>query len=117
MAITEGKPAVRLTADEKQGILQSVEGALNPLSIGWSVIALFGSRTDLSGSGGDIDLYLKTETIPNGVVHSLKRSLIFAIHDRLGEQKVDIILDIAGQDSSAFQKHVAQHKVDLWIKS
>ena len=53
-----------------------------------AIIYLFGSRTDDSKKGGDIDLLILSQKITLEKVIEIKLSL----YDALGEQKIDIIL-------------------------
>lgn len=54
-------------------------------------VLLFGSRTDDSRRGGDIDLYLETPTRQEQAWRKVLR-LNAALQERLGEQKLDIVL-------------------------
>ena len=54
---------------------------------------LFGSRVDDEKKGGDIDLFIKLDTklsIKEEI--NLKRKFRLALHDVIGEQKIDIII-------------------------
>jgi aminoglycoside 6'-N-acetyltransferase len=55
---------------------------------------LFGSRADLNKKGGDIDLYIETyaKTIDDAV--KMESSFLFALQDKIGEQKIDIVLNM-----------------------
>ncbi|KIM13341.1 MAG: DNA polymerase subunit beta [Sulfurovum sp. FS08-3] len=52
-------------------------------------IYLFGSRVDDSQRGGDIDLYIDTP-VENKV--SKKIDFLVALKNRIGEQKIDVVL-------------------------
>jgi len=52
-------------------------------------IYLFGSRVDDSQKGGDIDLYIDTQ-VENKV--SKKIDFLVALKNRIGEQKIDLVL-------------------------
>ncbi len=54
-------------------------------------VLLFGSRTDDSQRGGDIDLYLETPERREQAWRQVLR-LNAALQERLGEQKLDIVL-------------------------
>nr|VFK38380.1 MAG: Nucleotidyltransferase domain-containing protein [Candidatus Kentron sp. SD]VFK43523.1 MAG: Nucleotidyltransferase domain-containing protein [Candidatus Kentron sp. SD]VFK79582.1 MAG: Nucleotidyltransferase domain-containing protein [Candidatus Kentron sp. SD] len=51
-------------------------------------IYLFGSRTDDGKRGGDIDLLVMSKRIDAGG----KTAIIMELHDRLGEQRIDMIV-------------------------
>jgi predicted nucleotidyltransferase len=50
---------------------------------------LFGSRCDDFKKGGDIDLYIESETIDSPLLKRIK--LKIALEDVFGEQKVDVV--------------------------
>ena len=52
-------------------------------------IILFGSRTDDTKKGGDIDLFILSNTLPG----KEKRNIRIALEDTLGEQKMDILIE------------------------
>jgi len=52
-------------------------------------VYLFGSRTDVTKKGGDIDLLVISEVIPK----NSKRQILLALYSKLGEQKIDLIID------------------------
>lgn len=58
-------------------------------------LLLFGSRTDDSRRGGDIDLYLETPERQEQAWRQVLR-LNAALQERLGEQKLDIVLHQPG---------------------
>ena len=51
-------------------------------------VLIFGSRVDDSKKGGDIDLYVITDT----PTYEKKTKFWIELQERLGEQKIDIIL-------------------------
>ncbi len=110
MSITE----VRLTAREKEGIRAAVEAAAGRAGISWKRISLFGSRVDLLAKGGDIDLYVEIDAPPDRDPAVFARSLRLEIQDRLGERKIDLLVDDGKKDLGAFGQIVKQTKVDLW---
>lgn len=59
-------------------------------------LLLFGSRTDDSRRGGDIDLYLETAERREQAWRQVLR-LNAALQERLGEQKLDIVLYQPGE--------------------
>jgi DNA polymerase sigma len=55
---------------------------------------IFGSRTNLTARGGDIDLYIETEISQADVVLSKKNKFVLALYEQIGEQKIDIIINM-----------------------
>ena len=64
-------------------------------------IYLFGSRTDDSMKGGDIDIYIQTNQKDN----ILKSKIIFLreFEKKFGEQKVDLLIDNNTQKTEIFE--------------
>ncbi|MGZ8256387.1 MAG: nucleotidyltransferase domain-containing protein [Gallionella sp.] len=58
-----------------------------------AVVRLFGSRTDDSKRGGDIDLLIETEQNDVAQLLLAEIALISQLHQQLGEQKIDVLLD------------------------
>ena len=56
-----------------------------------SKIYLFGSRVDDNKKGGDIDLYIETDMKVN--IFEKKIKMIGMLHNILGEQKIDIVIN------------------------
>lgn len=78
---------MRLTPSQRQNIKSTVNRVLGAPCLVW----LFGSRTDDSQRGGDIDLLIETgATLPNRA-ESLCR-LYGALILSLGDRKLDILL-------------------------
>jgi predicted nucleotidyltransferase len=76
---------VRLTTFEVTAIKQSAQEVFGS---GVDVF-LFGSRVDDDKRGGDIDLYIKTQT-NNDLTHKIQ--FLIALEQKIGEQKIDVIL-------------------------
>ncbi len=53
-----------------------------------AAVYLFGSRVDDTKRGGDIDLLIMSDTLTGDQVRSIR----LALHDKLGEQKLDILI-------------------------
>lgn len=53
-------------------------------------VYLFGSRTDDSRRGGDIDLFIETKQ--RGNLFEKKIKMLGILNKRLGEQKIDLII-------------------------
>ncbi len=105
---------VRLTTQEKNGIREAVEAAAAKAGVSWKRISLFGSRVDPSAKGGDIDLYVEITESPGSASAAFPRALRLAMQDRLGERKIDLIVDDGHNDLGAFGEIVKRTKVDLW---
>jgi len=95
---------MRLTDFEANAIKQSaceVFGAKTQ-------VFLFGSRTDDSKKGGDIDLYIKAET-DKDLKHKIKYLLM--LEQKIGEQKIDIVF--AEDQSRAIEQQAILHGIRL----
>jgi predicted nucleotidyltransferase len=78
---------MRLTHDQIQAIKQSAQEVF-----GSTVeVFLFGSRVDDTKKGGDIDLYIKAQN-DNDFAHKIK--FLVALEQKIGEQKIDVILAV-----------------------
>ena len=62
-------------------------------------IYLFGSRVDDEKKGGDIDLLLISEKLNNRD----KRKIRLALCDKLGEQKIDILIGTEGEKNNFYK--------------
>jgi predicted nucleotidyltransferase len=72
-----------------------------------SEIFIFGSRTDLSKKGGDIDILVMSGKITD----SDRRHIKIKLYDTIGEQKIDLL--IAKDLSDNFVKHAYESGVKL----
>lgn len=67
-------------------------------------VLLFGSRTDDSARGGDIDLYIESEiTDPDALVEA-KLQALADLHNALGEQKIDLVIRRPGTAALAIHR-------------
>ena len=71
-------------------------------------IFLFGSRTDDSRQGGDIDILVISKKITLRDWLKIKRSFF----DQFGEQKLDLIIE-KGNTSSPFVRHIIKGAIPL----
>ena len=55
---------------------------------------LFGSRADDNARGGDIDLYIETESPTLKEAFDKKFEFILSLNLQLGEQKIDVVLNV-----------------------
>jgi len=103
-AIINLKHKMRLTEFEINAIKQSackVFGAK-------AQVFLFGSRTDDSKKGGDIDLYIRTEA-GNDFNHKIK--FLVTLEQKMGEQKVDVVF--AEDESRAIEQQAITNGILL----
>ena len=77
---------IRLNQEQINYIKELSLKLLNTLDI-W----IFGSRTDLSKKGGDIDIYIKTSKKDN--ILKSKIAFLREFDKKFGEQKVDLLID------------------------
>lgn len=75
-------------------------------------VLLFGSRTDDSRRGGDIDLYLEAPERRDQQWRQVLR-LNAALQERLGEQKLDIILHQPGEPLQPIHIEARTHGIRL----
>lgn len=66
---------------------------------------LFGSRVDDAARGGDIDLYIEAATDDADAIVESKLRFLVALHKKLGEQKIDVVIRRPGfkEDLPIFQ--------------
>ena len=115
--LAEGAQPVRLSEDEKKAILGAVQSALTSTDWRWDLIALFGSRVDLTSRGGDIDLYVRVQGGAQETLPQVKRNLITLLWDALGEQKIDLVFDDLSGSLGAFKQVIEKEMVVLWRKT
>ena len=73
-------------------------------------VRLFGSRVDDSALGGDIDLYVETDReVPLSDELTFKSRL----KDRIGEQKIDIVIHVRGSEASLIEQSAQSTSVAL----
>ena len=79
---------IRLTDSEVLAISKAFRLCFLPDDHLW----LFGSRTNLNKRGGDIDLYIETNTTDPTKVNSSKFRFLSELENALGEQKIDVVI-------------------------
>lgn len=79
---------MRLTKEQLSAIRETF---LTYFSAG-DTLWLFGSRTDDTKKGGDIDLYIETDQLNHGAVFSRKISFLSALKLKIGDQKIDVVI-------------------------
>ena len=76
-------------------------------------VVLFGSRTEDSKKGGDIDLFITySETISRDELYQLKLKFLVQLKKRIGDQKIDILID-GGEANNTIFKTVAKKGIIL----
>jgi len=83
---------MRITEHEKNVIVDAVKNA-DPDARVW----LFGSRTDDTKKGGDIDIAVFSEKLNNDSIQVIKIRRF--ICNKIGEQKIDIITTKDGKEA------------------
>ena len=94
---------MRISEYEKTAIIEAVKNT-DPDAHVW----LFGSRTDDSKKGGDIDIGILSSKI--GVMEEIE--IRQKICNKIGEQKIDLVVSKDGQQ--AFFKHIVIKGVLLY---
>ena len=104
-------PSVRLTEAEVGAICEVMQQHV--ASLGCPRLWLFGSRADPGKRGGDIDLYLEVDAhVPD--VPTLVRELRLALFQRIGEQRIDIVVRAKNTFPSALHELAKLEGVLLW---
>jgi predicted nucleotidyltransferase len=93
---------MRLTAIEKSAIIEAIT-AVDPDAR----IYLFGSRTDDTKKGGDLDILIFSKDITFGDKLKIKA----AIFEKIDEQKIDLV--IAEDEKDPFVKMIREQGVQL----
>lgn len=85
---------IRLEQSDLDSIIQSFQECFEENDHLW----LFGSRVDLNKRGGDIDLYAEVMNFDSQKVFDQKSKFWILLQDRLGEQKIDIVVRDPNQE-------------------
>ena len=93
---------MRITEHEKKVIIDAVKST-DPNAKVW----LFGSRVDDSKKGGDIDIGILSFNVDVMEEIEIRQK----IHDKVGEQKIDIVISKDGQE--AFFKYTVKKGILL----
>lgn len=72
--------------------IEAIQNTFKEVFGDYSHLWIFGSRTDLSQKGGDIDLYIEPELTDLDELVDKRAKFYSLLMMRLGEQKVDIVL-------------------------
>lgn len=81
---------VRLTQQEINGVIAVITAFTDEACV---KLYLYGSRTDITAKGGDIDLLLVCQqSEAQNALLAIKHSILAEIKDRIGEQKIDLLI-------------------------
>ncbi|MBS0185086.1 MAG: nucleotidyltransferase domain-containing protein [Proteobacteria bacterium] len=85
---------IRLEPKDLASIIESFKECFDEYDHLW----LFGSRVYPEKRGGDIDLYIEVKHFDFNKVYDQKSQFWILLQDRLGEQKIDIVVRDPNQD-------------------
>lgn len=69
---------------------------------------LFGSRTDASKRGGDIDLYIETNICDGNEVIEARLNFLVDLDKKIGEQKIDVLIKFNNYELPIYEKARAE---------
>lgn len=84
---------MRLNETERQAIKAAAFECFGPQAS----VRLFGSRTREDRRGGDIDLLVETRLDDAHLVSRAHTLFLARLQERLGEQKIDVLIDYPGR--------------------
>lgn len=85
--------------------ITSIKAVTNSVFGENAIVTLFGSRTEDSKKGGDIDLLIKcNKTVSRDDLYQLKLKFLVQLKKRIGDQKIDVIIDGGQVNNSIFKK-------------
>ena len=97
MMDVRGAGKVRLGDAEREVLRQAARECFEPDA----VVRLFGSRLDDSRKGGDIDLLIETALTDPARIAKAHLHFLSFIYRRLGEQKIDLLIDYPSRQTRA----------------
>lgn len=93
--------------------INSIKAVTNSVFGENAFVILFGSRTEDSKKGGDIDLLIKcSKTISRYELYQLKLKFLVQLKNKIGDQKIDVIID-GGQVNNPIFRTVAKEGILL----
>ena len=96
--------SIRLASDEIDAICTAFRQFFLPEDRLW----IFGSRVDPTARGGDIDLYIETHLQDAGACVGAKISFVTELYEKIGEQKIDVVLNLLSSNYKLFIYEVAR---------
>ena len=87
---------VRLQSSQQEAIKQLASELFENAKV-----FVFGSRTDMSKKGGDIDIYI--QTTKKDALLKAKLAFLREFEKRFGEQKVDLLVDNGSKHKTIYE--------------
>lgn len=78
-----------------------------------SLIKVFGSRINDQAKGGDIDIYIEPEIKDPDAIIEAKIKALVKLHQVLGDQKLDLVINRTGQSDLAIYKQAQETGIVL----
>ena len=100
---------MRLSAEQIKAIKQETEHFFGAQAEVW----LFGSRVDDAQRGGDIDLYVLPGTSDADQLAMARFSFLARLKQRIGDQKIDLVLQRVGDEDLPIHVQAKQQGVRL----
>lgn len=90
---------IRLREQDVQLIIQSFKECFGEHDHLW----IFGSRVHMDKRGGDIDLYIEALDFDWKILYGQRQRFWIVLQERLGEQKIDLVLKDPKQDLEIYK--------------
>lgn len=100
---------MRLSSSQIQAIKQETEHFFGAKAEVW----LFGSRVDDTAKGGDVDLYVRSMSSDADQLAAARFAFLARLKRRLGDRKIDLVLQREGGEVLPIHKLVRQQGVKL----
>ena len=84
-------------------IVETIRSAFKETFLDQDQLWLFGSRTDLSRRGGDIDLYIESSIKDAQQIVKARSRFLGKLYMALGEQKIDVVINFDDTDLPIYQ--------------
>ncbi|MEI7841682.1 MAG: nucleotidyltransferase domain-containing protein [Gallionellaceae bacterium] len=100
---------MRLSTEQIQTIKQETAHFFGAQAEVW----LFGSRVDDAAKGGDIDLYVRATSSDADELVNSRFAFLARLKRRMGDRKIDLVLQRQGGDALAIYEIAKQQGVRL----
>ena len=97
---------MRLTEEERQALRDAAARWFGPAA----QMRVFGSRLDDTRRGGDIDLLVETTLQDPATIVDAHLRFLAEVYTRLGERKVDVLIDYPGRCTDSPVYRVAREQ-------